>query len=496
MRYAVLSDIHANLQAWNAVLLDIRSLHVDKIICLGDIVGYGPNPAQVLESVYANVDHFVLGNHDAVLCGKLDDSLFNDSARSILAWTKSQVGRNALQFMSNLPLALDGQTFRCVHGDFSEPSYFNYIIDPKDALSSWQSTSEQLLFVGHTHVPSIFLLGRSGRPHVVPPQDFELEPEKRYIVNPGSVGQPRDGETRASYCIYDTEAGSVCWRRIPFDIDAYRKSVETAGIPVAASYFLNCDPRNGVSPLREILSFSPASTPEMAARNVTEVHTLQVLQKRVRKWRSLFIIAILAMLSIIAIVFTVWIRAATRRETIASASASASTDAGLSAVDRNLLSLPTAPVPAGQAIPGWIINLGDKRRQSVRVDNSPADHSMIFVLDSASDQDLSISSPQFEVKPQMKFQMECSFKQAADFQGEVRLEIQLTRGTTRRTQTAQYNPKLPTMKRRDGWMAASGTFTLPEGSILAQLRIYGRFTGEVWVKDISFERKKQTPSEP
>ncbi|MEI6809351.1 MAG: metallophosphoesterase family protein, partial [bacterium] len=276
MRYAIVSDIHSNLQAWNAVLLDIRSTGVDRIICLGDIVGYGPNPVQVMESVHANVDHFVLGNHDAILCDKLDSSLFNDSARFVLEWTKTQMGKNATKFLSTLPLALDGRTFRCAHGDFSEPGYFNYVTEPQDAMPSWNAVTEQLLFVGHTHVPAIFLLGKSGTPHIVPAQDFALEEEKRYLVNPGSVGQPRDGDARASYCIYDQEAGSVCWRRIPFDIDAYRCSVTSTGLPLSASHFLSFDPRKGVSPLREMLSFSPPNTPELAVQNAVAIQTLEV----------------------------------------------------------------------------------------------------------------------------------------------------------------------------------------------------------------------------
>jgi len=155
MRFAIVSDIHSNLQAWNAALLDIRCNSIDKIVCLGDVVGYGPNPAEVLKSVHENVDYIVLGNHDAVVCGKMDASLFNDQACEIIEWTQAQLNNNAVKFLNSLPLSLASPAFRCTHGDFSQPEAFLYIIDPEDAVASWQTREEQLLFVGHTHTPNI-----------------------------------------------------------------------------------------------------------------------------------------------------------------------------------------------------------------------------------------------------------------------------------------------------------------------------------------------------
>ena len=131
MRFAIVSDLHSNLQAWNAVLLDIRSQKLDRIICLGDVVGYGPDPAEVLRSVHANVNHLVLGNHDAVVCGKMDETLFNESARQIIDWTRGQLNREARRFLGSLPLSLDAGLFRCAHGDFSEPGAFNHATEAK-----------------------------------------------------------------------------------------------------------------------------------------------------------------------------------------------------------------------------------------------------------------------------------------------------------------------------------------------------------------------------
>ncbi|MBA4389292.1 MAG: hypothetical protein C0404_15075, partial [Verrucomicrobia bacterium] len=149
MRIALVSDIHSNLQAWNAVLMDIRSSRLDRIICLGDVVGYGPNPAEVLESVHANVNYLVMGNHDAVICNKIDSSQFQDSAVESLEWSRQRLGKNAVAFLETLPLCLESELFRCAHGDHSDPAAFNYVIEPEDAIPSWQAVSSNLLFVGH-----------------------------------------------------------------------------------------------------------------------------------------------------------------------------------------------------------------------------------------------------------------------------------------------------------------------------------------------------------
>lgn len=494
MRYAILSDVHSNLQAWNAVLLDIRSVGVDRIICLGDIVGYGPNPVQVLESVYAGVDHFVLGNHDAVICGKLDDSLFNDSARSVLEWTKDQVGRNARQFLSKLPLALDGVTFRCAHAEFSEPGYFNYITEPQDALPSWNAVKEQLLFVGHTHVPAIFLLGRSGTPHVVPAQDFAIEQEKRYLVNTGSVGQPRDGDARASYCVYDQEAGTVCWRRIPFDIDAYRNAVIAAGISLSASYFLDHDPRKRVRPLREMLSFSPAKSPDKAAQNVVAVHTLEVLQKRVRKWKLLFALAAVLLLVLLLGVSWAWVRNAGRQVTIGDTAPVAPTSAASFAEDTNMLSLPPGEIPAGQVIPGWTLSLLNRHGQQASIETVGTDKAPSLVLKSDGNE-LRLSSQCFNAKPNMKFHMEALFKPAPGFKGDVFIWIELTRRTPDGEQTNHINQKAPSLKRKDGWLLATSTFTLPAGSESIRFEIYGKFRGRLQITDIQLMRKRPSVSE-
>ena len=152
MRYAIVSDIHGNLPAWNTVLSDLAVHKVDRIICLGDVVGYGPQPAETLKSVYERVHLMVLGNHDAVMAGRLDPDTFNDRAKGMIEWTAARLGSRARELFKSLPLVLVGKTFRCAHGDFADPAEFNYITTPEEPLASFNAVPEQLLFCGHSHL--------------------------------------------------------------------------------------------------------------------------------------------------------------------------------------------------------------------------------------------------------------------------------------------------------------------------------------------------------
>jgi predicted phosphodiesterase len=230
MRYAIVSDLHANLAAWQTVLTDLADLRADQIICLGDVVGYGPNPVEVLESVYRVVNVTLMGNHDAAVSGRLSADAFTPRAAAAAARHRDLLSATALEWLARLPLTHDAPAFRCAHGDFSAPDAFNYIEAPEDALPSWRATPEPLLFIGHSHLPGIYVVGESGAPHFVAPCDFELEAGKRYIVNPGSVGYPRAGDRRSSYCLYDADTRSILFRQLPFDSAGYQRAMRGAGL--------------------------------------------------------------------------------------------------------------------------------------------------------------------------------------------------------------------------------------------------------------------------
>lgn len=489
MRYAIVSDIHANWQAWKNVLLDIRSLKVDRIICLGDMIGYGPNPREVLESLYAAVDYFVLGNHDAALCGKIDSALFNANARLVLDWTQSRVSRSALDFLKTIPLSLVGEQFRCVHGEFAEPGRFNYVVSPEDAIRSWQVVEEPLLFNGHTHCPGIFLIGASGKPYRLDPEDFELQQGKRFLVNVGSVGNPRDGDTRASYCIYDLRRRAVFWRKIPFDLDAYRQALDAAGLPGEASGFLEHDPALAMAPLRSRLNFSPPVSNEQAARDVIEVQTIKALKGMIRRWRLAALLSALA-LSALIIMGVGYRHSHAHRETdIGNAD---KVILNLQSPSQNILTVPDTPLPPNSAVQGWVLHLGDKYRQSIEVCREDDGEISLRLLSSNPKADIWLSSGAISVTDDMKFVIEASFRKSDDFKGSVWLAVSVTKKTgAEDVVIEQYIVKEPVLMRRGGWLLAKQTFDLPRGTHLVQMRVRGKFTGAVSIRNMFLQRKTE-----
>ena len=233
MRYAIISDIHANAAALRTVLVDAQDMHVDRIVCLGDVLGYGPDPVQALETVYSRVHVCLAGNHDDAVCGRCSAEDFNDFAAAAVERQRKALTSQALKWLKSLPYTCAMSGFACAHGDFSAPEEFNYILESDDALPSWDVRSEQLLFVGHTHQPGIFVIGGSGMSHRLEPADFVLEDGKRYIVNVGSVGYPRSGLCRSFYCIYDDASRTVRFRSLPFDLEGYREKMGGKGLDEA-----------------------------------------------------------------------------------------------------------------------------------------------------------------------------------------------------------------------------------------------------------------------
>lgn len=231
MRYAIVSDLHANLRAWNAVLADLRGQGADIVVCLGDVVGYGPNPSEVLKAVRAVTTNFVMGNHDAATVGMMDYTIFNDHARQAIEWTITVLDPEDKKFLSSVPLAIEAGEILFVHAEISEPGRFDYISDSVIAKENFKTYEHLVTFVGHTHFPKIFEQNENGDVTELPDNDTRLEHGKRYIVNVGSVGEPRDpDDLRARYVIYDTEARNVIFRRVEFDIVSFRNDLEATSL--------------------------------------------------------------------------------------------------------------------------------------------------------------------------------------------------------------------------------------------------------------------------
>jgi hypothetical protein len=419
----------------------------------------------------------------------MDESLFNENARRIIIWTREQLNETAISFLKTLPLSINAGMFRCSHGDFSEPAAFHYVIDPEDALPSWESVDTQLLFTGHTHNPQIFLLGPSNIPRTIDPEDFELEPGKRYLVNVGSVGHPRDGDFRGNYCVYDTDANAVFWHNVMFDLDAYRSALINVGIPHESSYFLGHDPRIGRPPLRELLNFSPAANPQETVQNAVAVEDIQILHRSITKWKILaLLILCLAVSLILGFMIPVW-KHKNRGMVLSRDILPLSAVSALSGKD--IITMPEEPVPAHFAVPKWTINLGDKREQQVQVVPGGESGNM-FSLSSGTIKDpIKIDSCPVTVKPGMKFQVKAYFLKAEDFIGNVSLAVTITKKSENIGDVAnEFIIQQPNLKRKDGWMLAQRTFTLPADGESIQINVGGKFRGKLLIRDISLQKKE------
>lgn len=217
---AIISDIHANAIALDAVLADAESCGAERVICLGDVVGYGPEPEQTATRIRQVAAASLAGNHDDAVAGRLDPSDFIDLAADAVSRHREALSHENIEWLKNLPYVYRGWNFACAHGDFTAPESFEYVTDVESAKANFAARPEQMLFVGHSHVPEIFLVGVSGNVYELPPTDFTMEDGKRYIVNPGSVGYPRtDGSTcESTYVLYDDSERTVTFRRLPFTV--------------------------------------------------------------------------------------------------------------------------------------------------------------------------------------------------------------------------------------------------------------------------------------
>lgn len=483
MRIAIVSDLHANLQAWNAALFDIRSHRVDQIICLGDIVGYGPNPAEVLQSVHSAIELLVLGNHDAVVAGKISDGLFNDRAQALIRWTRPRLNENAVRFLASLPLSLDTGEFRCAHGDLSDPAAYHYVIEPGDALASWETVEHQLLFVGHTHKPGIFLMGPSETPHGIEPRDFRIEPNKRYLVNVGSVGHPRDGDPRACYCIYDTQRESLYWRRIPYDIDAFHAAVRRAEFPEDAFHFLEQDPRNGVPPLRQQLDFSPATSPRQAARDVVELREVDLLRRHARRWRNRFVALLATAIAAGSIMGAILYNEVSLTATVTDTSTE-HLSASQATPGVNILPTPKAHDSISGAISGWNIRMGRRRLQSVGVVSLHDGTTGVVMNSQSADAPLALYSPPILVDHATKFCAQAMVNRSPDFEGSLAIHLLETRNVAGKAQT-MVRIVNPGIRRKDGWLEARHTFITTTNAYSIEYRVEGSFTGTVILAGIS-----------
>jgi diadenosine tetraphosphatase ApaH/serine/threonine PP2A family protein phosphatase len=231
MRNLIISDIHANLTALEAVLTDAGEF--EAVWCLGDIVGYGPDPNECVARIRQLPNlACILGNHDAAALGQIDPDTFNPEARQAIEWTQEVLTDSSLAFLQSLPERLDFEEATLAHGSPRHPVW-EYLLDTQSATLNFDYFGSQFCFVGHTHLPVIFSMnGDQTRAHLyIPEPNSTIKMEPRAIINPGSVGQPRDRDPRAAYAIFDTETAIVEHHRIEYEIQAVQARMLEANLP-------------------------------------------------------------------------------------------------------------------------------------------------------------------------------------------------------------------------------------------------------------------------
>jgi diadenosine tetraphosphatase ApaH/serine/threonine PP2A family protein phosphatase len=229
MRIAILSDLHANLEATHAVLADANERGCTDYICLGDVVGYNANPRECLEIVQKMDCPIVKGNHDEQASLEESSRDFNALAEMAINWTREQLTDADKRWLRELPLSRQVHDFTIVHATLDSPGQWGYVFNTLDAAASFPAQHTTVCFFGHTHVAGAFV--RDDGVKRVKVDELTIEPTKKYFINTGSVGQPRDGDWRAGYCIYHVEKSVVEQRRVKYDLATAQEKIIKAGLP-------------------------------------------------------------------------------------------------------------------------------------------------------------------------------------------------------------------------------------------------------------------------
>jgi len=236
MRIGILGDVHSNLEALSAVVDAMRKDGVDHWLQVGDVVGYGPDPVECIEMIQELGCRVCLGNHDAAVVGILDTDYFNEYAQQAVLWTRDNIRDQDKEWLRNLDLVIRHDTYTLVHGTLNEPEQFGYVMSPVEAKDCLRKQETLLCFVGHSHVPAIYMERPEMTPHEL---DVLYHGEAQHdtaacsktLMTVASVGQPRDEDPRAAYAIYDTETHRASIRRVDYDLATTQQKIRNAGLP-------------------------------------------------------------------------------------------------------------------------------------------------------------------------------------------------------------------------------------------------------------------------
>lgn len=232
MKYAIFSDMHANLEAYEAVLDALAGEGISRFFCVGDIVGYGADPAPCIALTRKLDPVIVCGNHDWAAAGLFSTEYFNASAKEAVLWTASMLSGADKDYLGSLKLTHADEELTLVHGTLMHPAEFDYVFDLYTAYKMFESMTTKAAFIGHSHAPGIFYTSAGSVEYTRMPE-VEISADKRYLVNVGSVGQPRDGDWRASFCVWDKDRGVIEIRRIEYDVGKAKRKILDAGLPAS-----------------------------------------------------------------------------------------------------------------------------------------------------------------------------------------------------------------------------------------------------------------------
>jgi diadenosine tetraphosphatase ApaH/serine/threonine PP2A family protein phosphatase len=222
MRVAVISDIHGNFEALDSVIEATDRLKADRIVCLGDIVGYGPHPEKCVKYVYEFCDLVVRGNHDMGVTGELPLSAFDEEGQIAIKWTSGHLSQGAVEFLRRLPALEVVNDITLVHASPLDPNDWNHILEWPDMRRMFKGFSTGTCCVGHTHIP--YIVAQHG-------ERDSFRSKSRHLINAGSVGQPRDGDPRASFCLIDTTLHTAEIQRVEYNLSATAEAITHAGLP-------------------------------------------------------------------------------------------------------------------------------------------------------------------------------------------------------------------------------------------------------------------------
>ncbi|MFZ6672821.1 metallophosphoesterase family protein [Undibacterium sp. Xuan67W] len=238
MLLAILTDLHANREAVEACIAHAEQQKAGQYAFLGDLIGYGADPEWVMSTVMAYVQrgaYALMGNHDIAILQD-DRQGMNPIARQVVEWTRSQLSNAQIAFIRNLPYRIDLQDLLLVHANAWAPDEWEYVDGVMEAMRSMHATKAQVTFCGHVHMPTLYhmtMTGKTGEFLPTPEHSIPLSKQRRWLVIPGSVGQPRDGNPAACYATFDTNTQELTYFRVPYDNETAAKKIIAAGLPVS-----------------------------------------------------------------------------------------------------------------------------------------------------------------------------------------------------------------------------------------------------------------------